>query len=324
MGKLIRLIGAAMLTVIVLFLIFVVVPNTIIQGRLERALRQIRPGMSMTEAFTKLPGGYFGTMEAIVDMKHPCLNPQPATAISTANNKNVTAASHVPSPKAVELVASARAAMRDSHPDEAVRLAEQAIAVDPHYVDAYAVIDDVRSARGEWDTIAKSWSRLIALEPDNARALCERGGALSHIHNPENGLKAMQDGKHACSIDPTAVCCSDLRAQGIITTPAPSSSPFSSFEERCPGEKPPEQFMLTADGNGKYRVKPFELYSESEGETYSGHQLPELFKQKLGDRRNWAFHGIYHGMPPARYYFTLLFAADGTVQTVRGPTPMLP
>jgi tetratricopeptide (TPR) repeat protein len=54
------------------------------------------------------------------------------------------------------------------------------ITMDPHYFDAYKALDWLLAQNGEWDQITSYWSRLIAVEPGNAQAYLERGGAYFH------------------------------------------------------------------------------------------------------------------------------------------------
>jgi len=93
--------------------------------------------------------------------------------------------------------------------DKALQELKRAIELDPNRFEPYKALDDLLSKKGDWDTIIAYWTRFLALQPNNAQAYRERGGAVSHKKNYPG---AFQDYKKACSLgdqyscqDPTGV-----------------------------------------------------------------------------------------------------------------------
>jgi len=82
-----------------------------------------------------------------------------------------------------------------------------AIQLDPHYFKAYLYLDWLLSREAQWDEIILSWSRLIRLEPRNARALRERAGSYWHRGNRQH---AIQDLRQACDLGERKACA-DLK-----------------------------------------------------------------------------------------------------------------
>jgi tetratricopeptide (TPR) repeat protein len=80
---------------------------------------------------------------------------------------------------------------------------EEAVKLDPHHVESIRNIDYILASRGDWPTIIGHWDRLIALEPDNAEAYLERGGAY---HHKGDAAEALADARKACDLGLAKAC----------------------------------------------------------------------------------------------------------------------
>jgi len=80
---------------------------------------------------------------------------------------------------------------------------DAAIAADPRYYQAYVTADWVLAREGDWTGILRRWDRFLALEPDNAEALLERGGTHKHAGNMTS---ALADVKKSCALGLAKAC----------------------------------------------------------------------------------------------------------------------
>ncbi len=80
---------------------------------------------------------------------------------------------------------------------------QKAISLDPRNFEYYKDLDFVLSRQQDADGIIKAWTQFIALEPSNAQAYLERGGAYVHKHDMES---AQADAKKACELGSQEGC----------------------------------------------------------------------------------------------------------------------
>ncbi|MGD8780760.1 MAG: tetratricopeptide repeat protein [Ignavibacteria bacterium] len=78
-----------------------------------------------------------------------------------------------------------------------------AVEKDPHYFEAYRMIDYTKSLRGDWKSIIAYWNRFLRLEPDHAEALLERAGTYYHLGDYQNSLN---DLKKSCELGNDNAC----------------------------------------------------------------------------------------------------------------------
>ena len=78
-----------------------------------------------------------------------------------------------------------------------------AIALDPHEIEYYLLIDHLLASKGEWSKIIKYWDDFIALHPESGRAYAERAGAYYH---KKDMVSAMNSAKIASDLgDPNGM-----------------------------------------------------------------------------------------------------------------------
>ncbi|MCL6613893.1 MAG: tetratricopeptide repeat protein [Firmicutes bacterium] len=80
---------------------------------------------------------------------------------------------------------------------------ETAVRLAPTHFDSYLLLDWILARERRWDTIIAYWTRFIELQPDNARAYLERGGAYYHKGDLE---AALRDAKKACELGDEEGC----------------------------------------------------------------------------------------------------------------------
>ena len=74
---------------------------------------------------------------------------------------------------------------------------KECIRLDPSRAEAYRLFDQILSRRQAWDEIIDAWSLLIRVEPGNAQAYVERGGAYYHKRDL---AAARADAEKACAL----------------------------------------------------------------------------------------------------------------------------
>lgn len=87
--------------------------------------------------------------------------------------------------------------------DEAVASLKRAIEIDPGYAAAYRVLDEALTPTREFDTLADYWSRLIALQPQNADGW--EGRARARI-GKKDMAGALDDADQGCRLGLGAAC----------------------------------------------------------------------------------------------------------------------
>jgi len=87
--------------------------------------------------------------------------------------------------------------------NEAIEDLQTAIKYKPNDIDIYIYLDWCYAQLQNWDTIIQMWDKFIELEPENARAYRERGGASFHKGDKESAKKDMQK---ACELKDEEAC----------------------------------------------------------------------------------------------------------------------
>ena len=178
----------------------------------DRAVGQIKPGMTIAEVMAKAPERA-GIWISIVPDASPEEQARCRQALASAQAApSPSGAAWHPKPHTVDAKAqaeydSAAEQLKFPHYEEAMDALQRAVKIDPLFYDAHKKLDDLYSKRNWYGQAADTWSKLLAADPGDARALCERGGAYSHIHDAEHTALAMADAKRACSIDAKSECC---------------------------------------------------------------------------------------------------------------------
>ncbi len=103
-----------------------------------------------------------------------------------------------------------RARLERKQTDAALADFEEAVRLDPHHFESIRNIDYILASRRDWPAIIGHWDRLIALEPENAEAHLERGGAYHHSGDTR---AALADARKACDLG-LAKACSIARRHG--------------------------------------------------------------------------------------------------------------
>jgi Tetratricopeptide repeat len=106
--------------------------------------------------------------------------------------------------------------------DQAAADFQRAIQLDPKRFEYVKALDDLLARRGQWDAIIAAWTRFIELQPDNAQAYRERGGAYSQKHDL---AQAFSDAEKACSLGDQESCRIAAKLRQALPPPAPLPSP---------------------------------------------------------------------------------------------------
>ena len=88
-----------------------------------------------------------------------------------------------------------------------------AISANPHYFEAYRMIDYLKSMQGDWASIISYWDRFLSLEPNHAGALLERAGTYYHMRNFDNCLR---DLKKSCDLGNNEACAKYRQMKNIL------------------------------------------------------------------------------------------------------------
>lgn len=103
-----------------------------------------------------------------------------------------------------------RAKLERKQTDAALADFEEAIRLDPHHIESIRNVDYILAKRGDWPAVIAHWDALIALEPENAEAHLERGGAY---HHKGDAAEALADARTACDLG-LAKACTIARRHG--------------------------------------------------------------------------------------------------------------
>ena len=80
---------------------------------------------------------------------------------------------------------------------------KKSIELNPRHFESYLILDSILARKGKFNDIINYWSKLIELEPKNARAYLERGGAYYH----KGDLRAaLIDAKKSCELGNNEGC----------------------------------------------------------------------------------------------------------------------
>ena len=141
---------------------------------------------------------------------------------------------------------------RSNQDDKAAADFRKAIELDPKRFEPYQGLDDVLSRHGDWDTIIASWTRFIELQPNVARAYCERGGAYSHKHDLAH---MVADADRACNMGYDRCC--QIMAHLAKGAPMPDSggraerpavtAPSTTDQSHQPSRRPPQPLVPAQD-----------------------------------------------------------------------------
>ena len=96
-----------------------------------------------------------------------------------------------------------RAYLQQNDSTHALADFEEAIHLDPHYVESYRRIDGILSQQKDWDGLTRLWSQYIELEPGSADGWVARSGAY---HQKGDRSAALADAREACHLGNPASC----------------------------------------------------------------------------------------------------------------------
>jgi tetratricopeptide (TPR) repeat protein len=102
-------------------------------------------------------------------------------------------------------------AMKVGDDERALQDFRALVRAEPARIENYHLLDQVLTRRQAWDEIIEAWSGLIALQPDNARAYMERGGAH---YRKRDLVSARADAEKACGLGDATACDVARRFQG--------------------------------------------------------------------------------------------------------------
>jgi uncharacterized caspase-like protein len=119
-----------------------------------------------------------------------------------------------PGSAAGDLLESGKRQFEDKHFDEAAKLFEQALRIDPENAFTYNALGATYTQMGQWSVAARLYASAIELKPDYAAAYFNRGVAY---HNAGRYELAVQDFSWAVDVEPDDPLALDLRGKSYLS-----------------------------------------------------------------------------------------------------------
>ncbi len=146
------------------------------------------------------------------------------------------------------------------HPEDALKLCEQALAIDPDYAQLHHRRGQLLQGMGRPGDALAAYDRALALDPSLAQAHCNRGGVLASQGKPEEALAACDQ---AIGIDPTYLQAWRLRGE-VLQAQGRLPEALEAFDRALAGD--PDQAgihlrragALLAQGKPEEALKAYE------------------------------------------------------------------